>query len=428
MKLEVEIEQLRTSLSRAEYIQNELDRRIFHLKTLYDVSRDIFSCVDSEAILRTFLMMTMGNFGVLEGFIIVKDSQSLETHSFISVGIEEDDISAIHRACQQMSLEAHAAGGRAMPVAPELSRVLPELIGIGFPLQFDADHCGLLGLGHKLIGEPYSEDDRELIGTLLNNLAVALKNARSFEEIKRLNDDLNARNIALQDALSKLLAALRKVELLESIKANLSKFVPNTVCKMIESSPTGDVLPSKEQDVSVLFLDMEGYTRMCQRFAGDELNKLIEQYFYAVMDAVYENNGDVNETAGDGLMVLFLNEAAAVNAREAVRTALGIRKKVGAINRSCAGLTQPLNINMGNNSGPALVGAVRFESYTGSRWTYTARDNVTNVAARLGALAVGGAIFVSKATAERVDEHYQLAYAGRFKLKNVSNEVEVYSL
>jgi len=167
---------------------------------------------------------------------------------------------------------------------------------------------------------------------------------------------------------------------------------------------------------------------MCERFAGDELNKLIEQYFSAVMDAIYENNGDVNETAGDGLMVLFLNDDAMVNAREAVRTALSIRKKVGNINRSCAGLTQPLKMNMGINSGPALVGAVRFESYTGSRWTYTARGIVTNVAARLGALATGGAIFVSKTTAERVEDRYLMTYAGRFRLKNVSNEVEVYSL
>ena len=428
MKLEFEIEQLRVSLHRAEFIQNELDRRVFHLKTLYDVSKDIFSCVDSETILRTFLMMTMGNFGVIEGFILIHDDHPDEPQRLISVGLEAADISAIQQACGELSLKKSANGEQLEVMGPELQRLLPPSIGISFPLQVDGDRCGLLGLGHKLIGEPYSEDDRELIGTLLNNLAVALKNARSFEKIKRLNEDLNARNIALQDALSKLQAALRKVEILESIKANLSKFVPSTVCKMIESSPAGDMLPSKEQDVSVLFLDIEGYTRMCERFAGEELNRLIEQYFSAVMDAIYEHNGDVNETAGDGLMVLFLNEDAMVNAWEAVRTALSIRKKVKVINRSCAELSQPLKINMGINSGSALVGAVRFESYTGSRWTYTARGIVTNVAARLGALATGGGIFISKTTAERVENQCSMTYAGRFKLKNVSNEVEVYSL
>ncbi|HYA41414.1 MAG TPA: adenylate/guanylate cyclase domain-containing protein, partial [Syntrophobacteraceae bacterium] len=59
-------------------------------------------------------------------------------------------------------------------------------------------------------------------------------------------------------------------------------------------------------------------------------------------------------------------------------------------------------INMGINSGSALVGAARFESYTESRWTYTARGSTTNIAARIGALATGGSILLSRETADRV--------------------------
>ena len=48
---------------------SELDRRVYHLKTLYDVSREVFSSIEFETILRNFLLMTMGNFGIIQGAI-----------------------------------------------------------------------------------------------------------------------------------------------------------------------------------------------------------------------------------------------------------------------------------------------------------------------------------------------------------------------
>ena len=250
---------------------------------------------------------------------------------------------------------------------------------------------------------------------------VALKNAISFENIKRLNVDLQEKNIQLEKAL-------KKVELLESIKANLSKFVPNTVTRMIEKSPTADIPEAKDQDVSVLFLDIEGYTKLSERLDSAKLNEIIEKYFSVFMEAIHANNGDVNETAGDGLMVIYLNEDEKTNALEAVRTALTIREKAALISRENDTSAESLIVNMGINSGRALLGAARFESYTGSRWTYTARGMVTNVAARIGALATEGNIFLSKSTAERIKGRFQLRSLGQCRLKNVSEEVEIFSL
>jgi class 3 adenylate cyclase len=222
--------------------------------------------------------------------------------------------------------------------------------------------------------------------------------------------------------------ALKKVELLESIKSNLSKFVPNTVTQMIEKSPTAEIPEAKNQDVSVLFLDIEGYTKLSERLDGTKLNDLIEKYFSVFMEAIHSNNGDVNETAGDGLMVIYHNEDETTNALEAVRTALMVREKAALINQENDTSSESLVVNMGINSGRALLGAARFDSYTGSRWTYTARGMVTNVAARMGAQATEGGIFLSKSTAERIKDQFKVKPKGKFNLKNVSEEVEVFSL
>jgi class 3 adenylate cyclase len=422
-----EIEQLRASLKEAEHVQAELDRRVFHLKTLFDVSKDIYASVESETIMRNFLLMVMGNFGVVKGFLILLDAPSGEASHFVTIGFDHNDTTSLKSDDALLKLR-NALLSWSEDGAAIHKENLPS--GIGFCLPFSVDHLcpGLLGLGPKLIKEPFTENDRELLDTLVNNLVVALKNARSFEEIKSLNEELQEKNIELEKTLTDLKVALRKIEILEDVKANLSKFVPNTVTRLIEKSPNGLIPESREQDVSVLFLDIEGYTRMCEQLEGSEVNEVIENCFSIFMDAIFANNGDVNETAGDGLMVLFLNEDKQTNALEAVRTALKIREESERIKNEFKGFSEPLTINMGINSGSALVGAARFDSYTGSRWTYTARGLVTNVAARVGAQASHGKIYVSEATAARVKNQFTLTPLGKFSLKNISRKIEIFQI
>jgi class 3 adenylate cyclase len=83
---------------------------------------------------------------------------------------------------------------------------------------------------------------------------------------------------------------------------------------------------------------------------------------------------------------------------------------------------------MGICSGEAFVGATKLESLTGSRWTYTSHGIPTNVAARICGKATGGDVLVSKETADRIKEHFSPQYLGKFGLKNVSEEVEIYAV
>ena len=51
----------------AAHSQRELERRIFHLKTLYEVSQVIGSLRDPQQIMKNLLLMVMGTFGALKG-------------------------------------------------------------------------------------------------------------------------------------------------------------------------------------------------------------------------------------------------------------------------------------------------------------------------------------------------------------------------
>lgn len=410
METSSELEKLRSLLGQAEQVQMELDRRIFHLKTLYDVSTDIYGSVETGTILRNFLLVTMGNFGVMAGFILLMDPTARESTRMISFGLDENFDPFLTEEAKERLARGDVAGTG--PLTSAIDSVIP--------FSVEKECQGLLGLGPKIAGGPYTDQDRELLGTLVNNLGIALKNARSYEEILRLNEDLKEKNLQLQ-------AAIRKVEILESVKANLSKFVPATVCSLLEKSPTGEIPESREQDCSVLFIDIEGYTKLCERLGSARVGEVVEKCFSVFMDAIYANRGDVNETAGDGLMVLFLDEDRTTNALQAVRAAVRIREESARI-EDVGGFPEKLVINMGINSGPALVGAAKFNSYTGSRWTYTARGTTTNLAARLGSFATDGRIFITGSTAERVRDHIPSAYRGKFQLKNVSGETDIFEL
>ena len=411
-----------------EIVQAELDRRAYYLRTLYDVSRELFGTVSFEAILRNFMLMTMGNFGVFRCFILTCSNSAREVQHFCSVGFDEDEQSGLkHFSCSFLEGDTSCTANSAA-VERSRSTLFPPDVALIFPFRVDAARIGLLGLGSKLTEEPFSRHDKELLGTLVNNLVVALKNALSFEQISRLNQELQTKNEELENALQQLQAAMRKVEILESVKANLCKFVPATVTRMIEQSPTSENLEASERDLSVMFLDIEGYTRITEEMGGTVVNSVVEKYFSVFMDAIYTNNGDVMETAGDGLMILFLSEDRKTHALDAVRAAATIREKTGIINRESRAILKPLAINMGITSGRAFLGASQFNSPTGSRWTYTAHGMLVNMAARICARATGGAILTNRATAERAGEEFPFISLGTFPLKNISKEMEIFEL
>jgi class 3 adenylate cyclase len=208
----------------------------------------------------------------------------------------------------------------------------------------------------------------------------------------------------------------------------MGKFVPASVRRLIELDPTAPALDKHEQDVSVLFLDIAGYASMSQALDQEKVNYLVERYFSSFLDDIYANQGDINETAGDGLMIIFQDDDPRAHARAAVRTALAIRDKAQRINAELQGIYEPITVNMGINSGLAAVGSTKFEGATGTRWTFTASGPVTNLAARIGASATHGAIYIGAATAERLSEEFELRALGAQFFKNVSQSVEVYEV
>jgi len=244
--------------------------------------------------------------------------------------------------------------------------------------------------------------------------------AREFQ-LERMIEELKQKKIELE-------RALRKVEVLENIKSHLCCFVPESVKRIIESTPEDPDFKKRRQDISVLFLDVAGYTRMSEKVEVERMNLFLEMYFSSFLDDIYQNNGDINETAGDGLMIIFQAEQGERHAMNAVNTALSIQNKVKSINQDLEEHFQSFMVNIGINSGNALLGSTRFEGITGTRLTYTASGPVTNTAARIGQLATHGETLLGEETASRVAGNFPLMDMGPKSLKNVKDSVKVFKV
>ncbi len=219
----------------------------------------------------------------------------------------------------------------------------------------------------------------------------------------------------------------RKVGVLSNIKDHLSKFVPLAVRRLVEEHPEAPELEQREGDVSVLFVDVSGYTKLSQRIGQEQISTLVERYFSHFLDCIQGEGGDITETAGDGVMALFLSGNTREHARRAARAALKILEVTERLNPERPDTGTPIAIHMGLHSGRARVGSTRFEGTLGSRWTFTASGPVTNLAARLGAAAAPGTILVGPETAERIGGDFVVEPLGPHAFKNLE-AVEVYRL
>ncbi len=182
------------------------------------------------------------------------------------------------------------------------------------------------------------------------------------------------------------------------------------------------------RNVAVLFADIEGCTWLCEDLPPLAMERVIERYFSRFLDVIQNQGGEVTEILGDGLLALFEGRSLRADAARALSAALGIVAAAGALNAARRRRHDPIVVNIGINAGAALVGTTRLRGRTSQRGVYSATGPVTNVAARLCALATQGQILFTGAVARMLNDTYPALRLGRRRLKNVSAPVEVFEI
>lgn len=229
-------------------------------------------------------------------------------------------------------------------------------------------------------------------------------------------------------------AIAQRISFLEQIQRRLANFVPTSVARRVAANPDATEFMQKQQDVSVLFVDISDYTRISESLPQEQVTAMVESLFSRFIDRVQAHGGEINHTAGDGMMVIFHTDDPAEHAAKAVQTALDFLRVTAPTRREPdlralpGARHEPLAVPIGIHSGMALVGPTKIQGDSDTRWVHTALGSVVNLAARIGAFAKAGMIVVSEETARRVAGRFALKELGPQQFKNVASSVPVFQV
>ena len=226
----------------------------------------------------------------------------------------------------------------------------------------------------------------------VDHAALAAR-VRSMLRIKRLHDQVETLAAEVKEwnaSLERRVAA--QVGELERV-GRLRRFFSPQLAELIVNGGTDDPLKSHRREITVVFLDLRGFTAFAEVAEPEEVMGVLREYHQATGKLILEYEGTLEHFTGDGITILFNDPMPIPNPNErAVRMALAIRERVGRMAEDWVKRGYELSLGIGIAQGFATIGAIGFEG----RWDYSAIGTVTNLAARLCGEVPGDQILIAQ--------------------------------
>lgn len=227
----------------------------------------------------------------------------------------------------------------------------------------------------------------------------------------------------LTRAFNEMVAGLRQRDF---IRNAFGRYVSPEVAKTLLESPEGLRLGGHKREVTVLMSDLRGYTRFAERGDPARVMEVLNGYLARMADIVIAHGGTINEFIGDAIFAVFgapLDQPD--HAERAAAAALAMQAAMDELNRENAAREWPrFEMGIGVNTGEAVVGNIGSEQ----RAKYAVVGAAVNLAARVEGCTVGGQIFVTTSTLDRVRDLVEVGEPVRVELKGIAEPVLLYEL
>jgi class 3 adenylate cyclase/CheY-like chemotaxis protein len=254
------------------------------------------------------------------------------------------------------------------------------------------------------------------------NQAELFARVKSLLRIKTLQDEVKAQTGQLAELNARLEGRVNEqVGQLGRLKG----FFSQHLAEAIINGGGEDLLKTHRREISVVFIDLRGFTAFTDRAEPEEVMELLRAYHADMGRIVLAHGGTLERFAGDAIMVFF-NDPVPMEkpAENAVRMALAMRDAFPPIGESWKKRGYDLGLGCGVAQGYATLGAIGFEG----RWDYAAIGNVTNLAARLCSEAAAGQVLVDRKIMARLDGQVDATDVGPLNLKGIAQPVPAFSV
>ena len=236
------------------------------------------------------------------------------------------------------------------------------------------------------------------------NSVILLTRVRSLLRIKRLHDELERRNVLLNQVLT--------------------RYVAQEIADVVLADPEHHLkLGGETREVAILFADLRDFTPFAACHTAPQVVDSLNQIFNELVEIVFENKGTFDKFMGDAIMAFF---GAPVRGQDdlerALRSALEMQKRFARLKAESPNLA-PLGLGIGVHYGEVIVGNIGSERVM----DYTVIGDTVNVARRLQETARAGETLISEATYKLLPE-IQVQPIGEKVLPGRSDPVVVYSL
>ena len=244
-------------------------------------------------------------------------------------------------------------------------------------------------------------------------------------EKKRLRDqearhalELAEWNRTLEERVAEQVAQVERL-------GRLKRFFSPQLAELIVAGGADDPLRTHRREITVVFLDLRGFTGFAETAEPEEVMGVLREYHEAMGQLILEHEGTLERFAGDGMMVFFNDPVPVDNpAERAVRMASAMRDRVRELRSVWRKRGHDLDLGVGIAQGYATIGAIGFEG----RWDYGAIGTVTNLAARLCGEAQGGQVLVTSRVVAATEELIQAEEVGALSLRGLSRPVPTFNV
>ncbi len=257
------------------------------------------------------------------------------------------------------------------------------------------------------------------------NQAELLARVRSLLRIKSLYDELERRkaelaewNATLEQRVADGIAQLERL-------SRLKRFFSPQVADLILSGSADDPLKSHRREITVVFLDLRGFTAFTETADPEEVMGVLHEYHSAMGRLITAYEGTLERFAGDGIMIFFNDPVLLENpAEQAVRMAVAMQNEFGDLRARWRKSGYDLHMGIGIAQGYATLGAIGFEG----RRDYGAIGNVTNFAARLCAEAKAGQILVTQRVLGKIEDRAEFEAVEPLTLKGFHQAMPAFNI